>query len=115
MIPPGQEIKQPILRRISGAKCGVSQSTVLRAIKSGKITGTENANGDWEVEPVELLRHFKPASAERITAQQAVHRDALIAELRAMIADLRQDRDAWRAQAVARLFKNLARLCKNLD
>jgi hypothetical protein len=91
-------------RRSTGAsvkcaqECGVSRSTVLRAIKSGEITGTKNANGDREVEPVQLFRHFKTA------------------ELRAMIADLRQDRDAWREQASklalgapkqhARLFKN---------
>jgi excisionase family DNA binding protein len=85
---------------------GLNRSTVLRAIKSGKISGTRDGNGNWSVEPVELFRVFPPADATPKAMPQdaqalaaAAATDALVAELRAVIADLRQDRDQWREQA----------------
>jgi DNA-binding MurR/RpiR family transcriptional regulator len=82
---------------------GVNRSTILRAIKSGRISGARDAQGAWTVEPVELHRVFPPASAEpRAVPQHAqpdAQADALVAELRGVISDLRADRDAWREQA----------------
>jgi hypothetical protein len=42
---------------------GLNKSTILRAIKSGQITGTKDQFGEWRVEPVELHRVY-PAIAE---------------------------------------------------
>ena len=43
---------------------GLNRSTILRAIKSGRISGTRDDMGAWTVEPVELHRIFPPAEAE---------------------------------------------------
>jgi hypothetical protein len=37
---------------------GLNKTTVLRAIKSGRISGTKDDTGQWHVEPVELHRVF---------------------------------------------------------
>jgi hypothetical protein len=93
----------PVLSLAEAAKhCGVNRSTILRAIKSGKVSGTRNDDGSWSVEASELYRVFEPkadTSAPPQPAQWDTTTDALVAELRAVIADLRRDRDAWRDQA----------------
>lgn len=45
---------------------GVSRSTVLRAIKSGKISANKDANGNYSIDPSELHRVFHPATDEPI-------------------------------------------------
>ena len=40
---------------------GLNRSTLLRAIKSGRISGASDEVGAWRVEPVELHRVFPPA------------------------------------------------------
>jgi hypothetical protein len=42
---------------------GLNRSTILRAIKSGQVTGTKDQFGEWRVEPIELHRVY-PAVAE---------------------------------------------------
>ena len=78
---------------------GVNRSTILRAIKSGKISGARDENGAWSVEPVELHRVFPPASATPEPVHQDAQTDALVAELRAQLADMRAQRDAWQGMA----------------
>jgi len=81
--------------------CGVNRSTILRSIKAGKISGQQDESGAWSVEPVELHRVFAPIAAE--ATPKAVHQDAqtdaLVAELRAQLAELRAQRDAWQCIA----------------
>jgi excisionase family DNA binding protein len=106
----------------------LNRSTILRAIKSGKISGTRDHNGAWVVEPAELFRIFPPAEAAsqgvpdhahgassaaaadaelRIRLQMAEER---LGELKQMISDmgrrheheltdLRSQRDSWQQQA----------------
>jgi hypothetical protein len=38
----------------------VVKSTVLRAIKAGRISGTKDEQGEWHVEPAELHRVYPP-------------------------------------------------------
>ena len=91
---------------------GCAKSTILRAIKAGRISASRDELGQWSIEPVELFRCFPPLvvpSATPATASTAqIDRDAtadmLVAELRQVIADLRrgqedlrQERDHWRA------------------
>ena len=93
----------PMLSLAEAAKhCGVNRSTILRAAKSGKMSGIRNDDGSWSVEASELFRVFEPkadTSAAPQSAQRDAATDALVSELRAVIADLRRDRDAWRDQA----------------
>ena len=93
----------------AAAACGVDKSTVRRAVRSGRISGTRDEGGVWRVEPVELHRVFPLATGRtgghtgamplHAPPDAAAATDALVAELRAVIADLRQDRDHWREQA----------------
>ena len=41
---------------------GLNRSTVLRAIKSGKISATKNEHGEWQIDPAELHRVFPPVA-----------------------------------------------------
>jgi hypothetical protein len=44
-----------------GEECSaVVKSTVLRAIKAGRISGTKDEQGEWHVEPAELQRVYPP-------------------------------------------------------
>jgi hypothetical protein len=45
----------------AAAATGVNRTTVLRAIKAGKITAERDAQGAWSIEPCELHRVFPPA------------------------------------------------------
>ena len=51
---------------------GVNRSTILRAMKSGRISGQRDATRAWSVEAVELHRVFPPAEA----TPRAVPQDA---------------------------------------
>jgi hypothetical protein len=65
--------------------------------------GKRDAQGAWTVEPVELHRVFPPAEALPKAvpwhAQADDQADALVAELRAQLAEMRSQRDAWQAIA----------------
>jgi hypothetical protein len=100
----------------AAAACGVNKSTVLRAIKSGKLSGTKDEHGEWHVEPAELHRVYPPvadaaagtdalphaagnSTALAIAQQRAVLAEERLTEFKAMLEDMRCDRDAWRDQA----------------
>jgi len=35
----------------AAAACGINKSTILRAIKSGKVSATKDEHGEWHIEP----------------------------------------------------------------
>jgi hypothetical protein len=93
---------------------GLNKSTILKALRSGKISGAKDEHGQWCLDPAELHRVYPPHSEapgadngagndrqppDNGLAPTTAATDALVAELRSVIADLRQDRDAWREQA----------------
>lgn len=41
---------------------GVSRNTLIRAIKTGRMSGSKNEHGDYRVDAVELFRVFDPVS-----------------------------------------------------
>jgi len=55
---------------------GMNRSSILRAIKAGKISAIRDEHDQWQIEPA------APASASS-------HTDELIAELRARLEDMR--------------------------
>jgi hypothetical protein len=96
----------------AAAAAGVNRSTVLRAIKAGRLSAQRDATGGWAIDPAEFHRVF-PAlpTAPAASAQQDQQQiDAQVALLRNMVEqlrrdmddlrhdkeDLRQDRDHWR-------------------
>jgi hypothetical protein len=84
----------------AAAATGANRSTILRAIKAGRLSAQRDAQGGWEVDPAELHRVFPPLPAAAAAAQETAQRDALadalVTELRGVIADLRQDREDLR-------------------
>jgi hypothetical protein len=72
------------------AAAGVNRSTLLRAIKAGRISGQRDATGRWEIEPAEFHRVFPPLSllTQQHDPQQA---DALVALLRNLLEQMRND------------------------
>jgi hypothetical protein len=59
----------------AAAACGLNKTTILRAIKAGKISGTKDEHGGWFVEPAELHRVYPPIAADA-EAADAAQRDA---------------------------------------
>src|SRR5262249_18327830 len=88
---------------------GCAKSTILRAIKAGRISAVRDDLGQWQIEPAQLFHVFPTLANPGATPHTGpMERDAttdtLVAELRAVIADLRrgqddvrQERDTWRA------------------
>jgi hypothetical protein len=98
----------------AAAATGLNKTSILRAIKSGKVSGTKDEHGQWLVEPAELHRVYPPTAEQRCTPD-AAQRDAVpnaaaiearavlaeqrLADLKAVLDDMRTDRDHWREQA----------------
>ena len=97
---------------------GLNKSTVLRAIRSGKISAVKDEHGEWQIDPAELHRVYPPvADAPRRTSAMQRHATLGAAEaasmleaqivslkdvaalMREQLDDVRKDRDAWRSQA----------------
>lgn len=89
----------------ASAQVGVNRSTLLRSIKSGRLSGTRDDFGTWRIEPSELFRVYAPAEipapaeAKPKAVPQDAQADALVADLRAQLAEMRQQRDAWQGMA----------------
>jgi hypothetical protein len=84
---------------------GCAKSTILRAIKAGRISAGRDDLGQWSIEPVELFRVFPPlalpttpATAQPAQIERDATTDVLVAELRQVIADLRRDQDDLRQE-----------------
>jgi ribosomal protein S15P/S13E len=96
---------------------GTNKTTILRAIKAGKVSGAKDEHGAWLIEPAELHRVYPPVAlrsdsdthaTQHYAAPVAAAFDAQIAALRetadllrAHLDDTRKDRDNWRDQAQA--------------
>lgn len=50
--------------RTAAKEAGVSAPTILRAIRSGRISAPKNDKGDYEIDPSELFRVFLPVTVE---------------------------------------------------
>ena len=90
---------------------GKQKSTILGAIKSGRLSATRNELNEWQIDPAELHRVYEPKpSTERHetppnTAEIALREEKIrflereISRLEQTTSDLREDRDHWRRQA----------------
>src|SRR5262245_11059308 len=96
----------------AAAACSLNKSTVRRAIKTGKVSATKDAHGQWHIEPAELHRVYPPrteaSTDERIRAYLAeitLLRDriedlkTLTDEFRVWVRDLTEQRDRAEARA----------------
>jgi hypothetical protein len=101
----------------AAAAVGLNKTTILRAIKSGKVSARMDEHGHWLIEPAELHRVYPPA-ASRTDSNAAAQREAVfeavaaaelqfkvalaeqrLAELKADLEDMRSQRNAWQTQA----------------
>jgi hypothetical protein len=75
----------------AAAAAGVNRSTVLRAIKAGRISAQRDNNNNWEIDPAEFHRVFPPlpsiAAASPQHDQQQT--DGQVALLRNLVEQLR--------------------------
>ena len=104
---------------------GKSKTTILRAIRSGKVSAEKTVNGTWLIEPAELHRIYPEAPPETVTtskigapnnpqlqfetllleerlssaSERIKHLEQQVVDLKAREADLCGERDAWRDQA----------------
>jgi hypothetical protein len=86
-------------------RVGVTRQTLMKAIKTGRISAEKANDGGWRVEPVELFRVWPPVKE----VQQPIHADLTGSDtnplqdenrrLQAQVEELREERNAWRDQA----------------
>jgi len=94
-----------ITLREASEKVGVTRQTLMKAIKTGRVSAEKSDNGEWRIEPVELFRVWPPVNGVQQPLQPDLtggNTPGLQAEnrlLREQIAELREDRNAWREQA----------------
>jgi transposase len=108
--------------RNAAKEAGVSKSTILRAIQSGRLSAARTPDGGYDIDPAELFRVYDPAAVKRpsteaegqaapasetaATASGLAALEAQIEGLREIIRrvdatteEIRQDRDKWRSMA----------------
>lgn len=113
--------------REAAEQAGVSKSTVFRAIRAGRLSAPRDDDGNFAIDTSELFRVYPPKSGEDVppvraanhpkgqdasapdTTELRIRNAELEAQLNALkqivenererAAELKQDRDTWRAQA----------------
>src|SRR3546814_7241378 len=60
-----------ITLREASEKVGVTRQTLMKAIKTGRVSGQKSDNGEWRIEPVEL---FRVRSEEHTSELQSIMR-----------------------------------------
>lgn len=94
-----------ITLREASEKVGVTRQTLMKAIKTGRVSAEKADNGEWRIEPVELFRVWPPVNEvqqplqEGLTSSDTPGLQAENRLLREQVAELREERNAWREQA----------------
>jgi hypothetical protein len=86
----------------AAAATGLNKSTILWAIKLGKISAAKDQHGEWQIEPVELHRIYPPVAPQRYAPPHAAaiaEAHQQVAILQAVLDVMKADRDGWRDQA----------------
>ena len=97
--------------REAAKQVSVSKSTILRAVRSGRMSAGRTEDGGYDIDPAELFRVYQPKSNGH--GLDRPERDSMHRELEAQITglkemrdmlfaqleDCRRERDAWRSQA----------------
>ena len=115
----------PFSLREAAQHAGVSKSTILRAIRSGRLSAARTEDAGYAIDPAELARVYRPQRAAGQAAERSAGQDAtgatvqdnaidnaglraeveglrqLLAQMRDQLADVKDDRDGWRKQAEA--------------
>jgi hypothetical protein len=92
--------------KAAAEQVGMTKAGLMKAIKTGKVSATKNNQGEWEIEPVELFRHYQPATTQVLPVSTNSDNNRLLAletqvmYLEQMVAD--------KNETIARLFDTLA-------
>jgi hypothetical protein len=88
---------------------GKQKSTILDAIRAGRLSAGMDDKNQWQIEPCELFRVYPaqqaiereatPTQQQETAAQLAQMLERERTQLLAQIEDLKTDRDHWRNQA----------------
>ena len=91
--------------------CRMSKAKLSKAVKSGKISATKNADGSFSIEAVELHRvypitvasdQYETPKSTQVNTEKSNELVMLEIKLEAAhqrISDLETDKEAWRLQA----------------
>src|SRR3546814_1887431 len=94
-----------ITLREASEKVGVTRQTLMKAIKTGRVSAEKSDNGEWRIEPVELFRVWPPENGVQqplqpnITGSDTPALQVQNRLFRKQVAELREERNAWREQA----------------
>src|SRR3546814_10700730 len=94
-----------ITLREASEKVGVTRQTLMKAIKTGRVSAENSDNDEWRIEPVELFRVWPPVNAVQqplqpnITGNDTPGLQAANRPLAEPVHELRAERKAWRAPA----------------
>ena len=110
----------------------VSRPTLTKALKSGKVSGTQDGQGKWSIDPSELARVYQPRESASDTPEQtftgqpaanlailntpdpaeleALHAQLAKVELRAIKAETRADAAELLAKERAERIEDLRRM-----
>jgi hypothetical protein len=97
---------------------GMSKTSILRSIKTGRISAGRDEFGQWAIEPCELHRVYPPLAddtgtgngteergvtggepALAIATTRATLAEARLSDFKSMLNDIREQRDRWQQQA----------------
>lgn len=82
---------------------GLTKQSVIKAIRSGRLSAIKNANGGWSIEPVELFRVWPAVNQDRgkvtpqVDAGLSPENSEVVAALKSQIDLLRSQLDDMRA------------------
>ncbi len=81
--------------RTAAEQVGLTPRSIVKAIRTGRLSAERTEAGDWRIEPEDLYRVWPP----RDDTYVAVRQEDVVAMLKAQIEDLRSERDHWRELA----------------
>ena len=95
---------------------GVNKSTIFRAIRKGRLSAGRTDDGDFAIDPAELMRVYPPKPEQPSARQDATGEmtelrvrnarlEAEVAALRELADELRRTRDAFERQLTMALAK----------
>lgn len=97
--------------RQAAKACGRSRTTIHRALKSGKMSGVQDENKEWSIDPAELQRVFPWDRPEHEHRSADGHRS----DTQSAVSDVLEVKVAMLEQQLEREQETVADLRKRLD
>ena len=90
--------------KLAGETVGRSKAAIIKAIREGRLSATKDANGQWCIEPSELLRVYRPVNDELPKVGNGIQAgtqglQAEIEHLRELVRRADERADEWKGVA----------------